>query len=158
VPVPSQANGVQDLTSQILTTLDSQEPINTAETFPQASQAEVKAALDRLASRGMVQYETNDTEQVVLTEEGQQICDEGSHEWKVWEAVKSKGRIPIKELEKVVGPSAKVGQGNAFKLKWIKKDGDSLTPVAKEVKDSTRQMLQHVSEYHAFPDPKQLKD
>lgn len=67
VPVPAHSNGVQDLTSQILTTLDSQEPINTAETFPQASQGEVKAALDRLASRGMVQYQTNDTEQVVLT-------------------------------------------------------------------------------------------
>ena len=158
VPVMAQANGVQDLTSQILSTLDSRETIDTAETFPQASQAEVKAALDRLASRGMVQYETNDTEQVVLTGEGQQICDEGSHEWKVWEAVKSKGRIPIKDLEKVVGPSAKIGQGNAFKLKWVKKDGDSLTPVVKEVTDSTRDLLQHVSENHTFPDPKQLKD
>lgn len=158
VPVHAQANGAEDLTSSILQTLDSQEPILTADAFPNASQAEIKAALDRLASRGMVEYEAQPTEQVVLTGEGQQICDEGSHEWKVWEAVKSKGRIPIKELEKIVGPSAKIGQGNAFKLKWVKKDGDALTPVAKEVKDETREILQHVSESHTFPDPKQLKD
>ncbi|KAK3726137.1 Phenylalanyl-tRNA synthetase, beta subunit, cytoplasmic [Vermiconidia calcicola] len=158
VPVPMQANGTSDLTLDILSTLDTQQPIHTAEAFPHASQAEIKAALDRLASRSMVEYETNDSEQVILTEEGQQICDEGSHEWKVWEAVKSKGRIPIKDLEKIVGPSAKVGQGNAFKLKWVKKDGDALTPVAKEVTDTTRQLLQHVNEHNTFPDPKQLKD
>ena len=158
VPVPLQANGTPDLTSEILHTLDSQDVIHTVDTFPQISQAEIKAALDRLASRGMVEYETKDSEQVVLTEEGQQICDEGSHEWKVWEAVKRKGRIPIKEVERIVGPSAKVGQGNAFKLKWIKKDGDALTPVANSVTDTTQQLLQHVSENHILSDPKQLKD
>jgi len=158
VPVPVQANGTNDLTLDILCTLDTQEPFHTAETFPQISQGEIKAALDRLASRGMVEYNTNVAEQVILTEEGQQICDEGSHEWKVWEAVKSKGRIHIKDLDRIVGPSAKVGQGNAFKLKWIKKDGDALTPVANEVTDSTRDLLRHVSENNTFPDPKQLKD
>ena len=158
VPVPMQANGSRDLTRDILSTLDTQPEIDTSKELGDISQAEIKAALDRLASRGMVQYETNDTEQVVLTEEGQQICDEGSHEWKVWEAVKSKGRISIKDLEKTVGPSAKVGQGNAFKLKWIKKEGDGLVPVAKEAKDTTRDLLRHVSQYHTFPDPKQLKD
>jgi phenylalanyl-tRNA synthetase alpha chain len=158
VPVPLQANGTQDLTSEILKKLEDGQPFQTAEAFPQVSQAEIKAALDRLASRGMVEYDTNDAEQVVLTDEGQQICDEGSHEWKVWEAVKSKGRIPIKDLEKIVGPSAKIGQGNAFKLKWIKKDGDALTPVAKEVEDTTAQLLRHVNEHNTFPDPKLLKD
>ena len=158
VPVHAQANGTGDLNSEILIALEKQEPTLSSEAFPQASQAEIKAALDRLASRGMVQYEALPTEQIVLTGEGQQICDEGSHEWKVWEAVKSKGRISVKELEKALGPSAKIGQGNAFKLKWIKKDGDALTPVAKEVTDSTRELLQHVSETGTFPDPKQLKD
>ena len=108
------ANGTADLTTRILQALEHDEPIRTADAFPNVSQGEIKAALDRLASRSMVEYETNDAEQVVLTEEGQQICDEGSHEWKVWEAVKSKGRLPIKDLEKLVGSaSAKVGQGNA---------------------------------------------
>ncbi|KAF2480413.1 tRNA synthetases class II core domain (F)-domain-containing protein [Neohortaea acidophila] len=158
VPVPAQANGTSDLTSNILHSLEQHPQLDTQEAFPQTSQAEIKAALDRLASRRMVAYEAKDKELVVLTEEGQQISDEGSHEWKVWEAVKSKGRIPIKEIEKIVGPSAKVGQGNAFKLKWIKKDGDALVPVAENVTDTTRELLQHVGAHHEFPDPKQLKD
>jgi phenylalanyl-tRNA synthetase alpha chain len=158
VPVPLQANGTPDLTISILHSLEAKQPLDTAEDFPGASQAEVKAALDRLASRSMVEYETNDVIHVVLTEEGQQICDEGSHEWKVWEAVKSKGRIPIKDLEKVVGPSAKVGQGNAFKAKWIKKEGDVLVPIAKDVTDTTRELLRRVSESGTFPDPKQFKE
>ena len=58
----------------------------------------------------------------------------------------------------VSADSAKVGQGNAFKLKWIKKDGDSLIPLTTSVTDSTRQLLQHVNEHHTFPDAKQLKD
>lgn len=150
--------GTRDLVSEILQMLDQKEQYRTDETFPQISQAEIKAALDRLGSRSMVVYDTNDSEQVILTEEGQQIADEGSHEWKVWEAVKSKGRIPVKDLKEAVGPSAQVGQGNAFKLKWIKKDGDALVPVASEVTDTTADQLRYVREHQKFSDPKLLKD
>lgn len=78
-----------------------------------------------------------------MTKEGQSIAQEGSHEYKVWDAVRQKGKISIKELPKVVGAdSAKVGQGNAFKLKWISKDSSgNLVPVAKEVQDRTRELL-----------------
>ena len=158
VPVPLQTNGTPDLTLEILGALDQDDPIDTRETFPSISQAEIKAALDRLASRRMIDYETKDKELVILTEEGQQIADEGSHEWKVWDAVKKRGRIKVSELEGVVGASAKVGQGNAFKAKWIKKDGDGLVPLAEEVEDSTQQLLEYVSERKEFPDPKLLKD
>lgn len=97
VPVPLH-NGSRDLTLEILETLETTDPIQSRTTFPQISQAEMKAALDRLASRSMVTYETADTEVVVLTGEGQQIADEGSHEYKVWRAVKDSGKLPLKEL------------------------------------------------------------
>jgi phenylalanyl-tRNA synthetase alpha chain len=97
VPVPLD-NGSRDLTIAILETLDHTEPIQTQTTFPQIPQAEIKAALDRLASRSMVEYDTQDSEVVVLTAEGQQIADEGSHEYKVWKAVKQSGKLSIKEL------------------------------------------------------------
>ena len=54
--------------------------------------------------------------------------------------------------------SAKVGQGNAFKLKWIKKDGDSLVSITDSVDDTTQKLLKHVQDNASFPDPKQLKD
>lgn len=96
MPVPVQ-NGNRDLTLQILEAVENDGTINTAEAFPQTSQSEVKAALDRLASRSMIQYETHDTEEVVLTAEGQQIVDEGSHEYKVWDAVRKAGKLSLKD-------------------------------------------------------------
>lgn len=56
------------------------------------------------------------------------------------------------------GESAKVGQGNAFKLKWIKKDGDSLVPLTDTVVDSTQDTLKEVQKEQRFSDSKQLKD
>jgi len=35
---------------------------------------------------------------VLLTAEGKMICDEGSHEFKVWDAVRRRGKLGIKEL------------------------------------------------------------
>lgn len=97
VPVPLQ-DGNRDLTLDILETLDTTESLQTQESFQNVPQPEIKAALDRLASRQMVEYTTNDTEQVVLTEDGDKIVQEGSHEYKVWEAVQQKGRISLKDL------------------------------------------------------------
>ena len=100
VPVPFTTNTSQprDLTKEILTLLETKPEIHTADDFPDVSQVEIKAALDRLASRQMIQYDTVEAEKVILTKEGQVICDEGSHEFKVWDAVKRKGRMGIKEL------------------------------------------------------------
>lgn len=53
---------------------------------------------------------------------------------------------------------AKIGQGNAFKLKWIKKDGDMLVPLATAPEDSTRKMLQEVQETAKLSDTKALAD
>lgn len=144
-PVPV-LDGARDITKEILKALDVHSTINTAEVFPNVPQAELKAALDRLASRSMVVYDTHDTEIPILTSEGRGIAQGGSHEYKVWEAVKQKGKLGLKELPKLVGvESAKIGQGNAFKLKWISKDSsNNLVPIAEEVQDLTRELLQKV--------------
>ena len=59
---------------------------------------------------------------------------------------------------KVGADSAKVGQGNAFKLKWIKKDGDVLVSLVDSPEDKTREALQTVSDTKTLPDAKQLAD
>lgn len=98
VPVPLEHAGV-DLTQQVLDKLENATtPLNTSEDFPGVTQVEIKAALDRLRSRSMLVYETKDMEQVQLTAEGEQIADEGSHEFKVWAAVHKAGQLPLKEL------------------------------------------------------------
>lgn len=97
VPVPLKAGG-RDLTKDILEALEAKESFMTNIEFPNVSQQEIKAALDRLRSRSMIDYETLDSEQVLLTKEGREIAEEGSHEYKVWDVVKSKGKIAIKDL------------------------------------------------------------
>lgn len=54
--------------------------------------------------------------------------------------------------------TAKIGQGNAFKNKWIKKDGDNLVPVADSPKDAARKLLQDIQSTHSVFDPKVLTD
>lgn len=97
MPVPLETKG-QNLTQEILDLLDTKEPLQSNEDFPAISQAEIKAALDRLASRSMVTYKSLDSEKVVLTPESEGIVAEGSHEYKVWKLVKEKERVPIAEL------------------------------------------------------------
>ena len=78
----------------------------------------------------MITYTTQETTSHILTQEGAQVALEGSHEARVWAALPAKGDgapITPKQLEQMVGgETAKVGQGRAFKNKWIGKEEDGL--------------------------------
>lgn len=76
-------------TDQVLAALaESDGPLLSTEAYPQATSAAVKSILDRLASREMVTYETIDKEIFVLSEEAKGIVANGSHEARVFEAVR----------------------------------------------------------------------
>lgn len=116
-----------DLTSQILLALSKQSPILTAEAFPALASQDVKAALDRLASRSMITYETIEREEAILEPEAEQIAEHGSHEARVFEALrKAMDGLSIPELEAAIGDKTvtKLGQGKAFREKWIAKNKD----------------------------------
>ena len=76
----------------------------------------------------MVTIDFHETLSHVLTQEGAQIALEGSHEARVWNALPTKGEgtpLTVRQLQEAVGKeSASVGQGRAFKAKWIGKEGD----------------------------------
>lgn len=113
-----------DLTSQILHSLSKQDPLLSTEAFPSHKSVDVKGALDRLYARFMVTYETIDKEELVLEPEAEQIASNGSHEARVFEALRNAmNGLTVSELEASVGDSnvVKVGQGRAFKSKWIAK-------------------------------------
>jgi phenylalanyl-tRNA synthetase alpha chain len=113
-----------DLPSEVLQALSENNPILSSETFHSQKSTDVKSALDRLASRYMVTYETLDREEAVLEDEGQEIAANGSHEARVFEALqKALNGLTVSELEAAVGDKnvSKVGQGKAFKSKWITK-------------------------------------
>ena len=108
----------------------------------------------------MVEYETLDREVISLTEEGETIANNGSHEVKVFEAVvAAMDGLKIGDLPGIVGKdNAKVGQGNAFKKGWIKKDKDLLRPNTESVVDDTREVLMTVKNTQTLGDQKVIAD
>lgn len=62
--------------------------ILTADVFPAVSFVKIKAALDSLKSREMIEYKPVEREEAVLTPEAEGIVENGSHEAKVFEAVR----------------------------------------------------------------------
>ncbi|MCJ1337180.1 Phenylalanyl-tRNA synthetase, beta subunit, cytoplasmic [Bachmanniomyces sp. S44760] len=150
-----------DLTSQVLNALSTNDgPILTSVVFPTTPFTIIKSALDRLGSREMVTYQTIDREEAILTDEARGIAADGSHEAKVFEAVREAvGGLKITALPGVVGKeSAKVGQGKAFKEGWIKKDKDTLKPNIETIVDTTREQLLKIQSTKSHPDGKVLTD
>lgn len=150
-----------DLTNPILDALSASDaPILSNEAFPSHPSLNVKSALDRLRSRQMVDYETIEKEVVVLTAEGEQIAANGSHEAKVFDAVvKALDGLKITDLPGIVGKdNAKVGQGNAFKRGWIKKENDMLRATRESIVDETREQLLDVQRTKSLGDSKALSD
>ncbi|KAK7737042.1 Phenylalanyl-tRNA synthetase, beta subunit, cytoplasmic [Cytospora paraplurivora] len=165
-PIPSGQDGADgDVAVQILKTLDQtpNEPLLSAKAFPASTFTELKAALDKLASREMVRFDTIEKEVVALEEEAEGIVANGSHEVRVFKALQAAGEagLTVQELEQAIGDKniTKVGQGRAFKDKWIAKTADGkLKAVRESVQDVTKEQLQTVKDTGAFPDKKVLAD
>ncbi|KAF2971477.1 hypothetical protein GQX73_g2056 [Xylaria multiplex] len=154
--------GGGDLPSQILHALDAAAPLLSTETFPASNFTDLKAALDRLSSRRMIEYETIQREEVHLEAEGELIAANGSHEARVFEALRAAvDGLTIQELEKTIGDKniSKLGQGKAFKDKWITKTKDGkLKAVPDSIHDAAREQLLSVKTTRAISDPKVLAD
>ncbi|KAG8713504.1 Phenylalanyl-tRNA synthetase, beta subunit, cytoplasmic [Ceratobasidium sp. 395] len=114
----------------------------------QEAQMVIQGALNSLLSREMITYTTQEVMGTVLTPEGAQIAELGSHEARVWAALPAKGSGPglsVAEVKKLVGDeSAKVGQGRAFKSGWIGKEGDGLVKLAETIVDTTQNELKEI--------------
>ncbi|KAI1344527.1 phenylalanyl-tRNA synthetase alpha chain [Xylariaceae sp. FL0016] len=158
----SKAGPTGDLTSDILQSLDKNSPLLSSEAFPAASFVDLKATLDRLGSREMVRYDTIEKEEVLLEPEAETIAAKGSHEARVFEALRtSMEGLTVKELEEKVGDKnyVKVGQGKAFKEKWISKTKDGKFKAAVDsIQDLTKDQILAVKETRSCSDAKLLAD
>lgn len=137
----------EDLTAQVLRALDTANgPILTAQAFPEIPFTTIKSAVDRLRSREFITADQLDREEVHLTPEAESIVQHGSHEARVFEAVqKEMEGLKITDLPKAVGGEvAKLGSGPAFKMKWIKKDGDVLRTNVDSIQDTVCQQLKEI--------------
>ncbi|KAK5654980.1 hypothetical protein OQA88_6739 [Cercophora sp. LCS_1] len=151
-----------DLTHEVLQALSKTDPILSTEAFPQVAFVDIKAALDRLASRDMVKYETIEKEDAILEAEGEQIAANGSHEARVFEALRQAVEgLTVQELEKVIGDKTvtKVGQSKAFKEKWISRTKDGKFKTATDsIQDITKEQVLTIKETRTHPDAKVLAD
>ncbi|KAI9891410.1 MAG: Phenylalanyl-tRNA synthetase, beta subunit, cytoplasmic [Vezdaea aestivalis] len=150
-----------DLTVRILAELENKDSLVSSEAFPNVPFLVIKSAIDRLQSRDMIENSAIERDEVHLTAEAKKIASEGSHEAKVFEAVRQAiNGLKITELPNKVGKeSAKIGQGKAFKDGWIQKtkEGTLVTKVD-SIKDITREHLQVIEKTKSHPDTKTLVD
>jgi len=116
-------------------------------------------ALNSLTSKEMVNYKQIENEKWNVTAEGNEIVETGSHEAKVFNAIPEGDEgISIADLTAKVGPSAKIGQGKAFKNKWISKKGNCLVRAVDSIQDKTQEDLKIIKETNNHPDANILKD
>ncbi|KAK5054029.1 hypothetical protein LTR84_001991 [Exophiala bonariae] len=152
----------EDLTAQVLNVLASADgPILTSDVLPNASLIPVKAAVDRLRSRGFLEAEQIDRIELHLTAEGEEIANNGSNGAKVFEAVRAALEgLKIKDLPTAVGDAsvAKFGFGDAFKAKWIKKEGEVLKATTDSIQDELQLQLQEVRSTKTLNNPKLVAD
>lgn len=120
---------------------------------------EAQSAILSLAAKNMIEFSRHEIEIYSLTAEGEDICANGSHEAKVYnEICASMSGLNIGELKKKLGNSAGIGQGRAFKLGWIKKDGDKLVKNTDSITDETPKVLNEIKEHGTISDNKTLTD
>lgn len=152
----------EDLTAQVLKILSTADgPVLTSEAFPNATFVSVKSAVDKLRSRDFIESEQVDRLELILTKEGEDIAENGSNGARVFEAVRAALEgLKIKDLPSAVGDAnvAKFGSGDAFKLKWIKKEGDTLKAVADNIQDEVQERLQEIKGTKKCDDPKIVAD
>ncbi len=153
-----QATLQGDLPSEILQALSKNEPLLSSDAFPTQKSADVKSALDRLSSRSMVTYDTIDREEAVLEPEAVEIEANGSHEARVFEALRTAVEgLTVSELEAAVGDRnvVKVGQGKAFKSKWITKgEGGRLVASVSRIPPSGDECLIAVDRFYTRYNPR----
>lgn len=135
-----------ELSQEILNRLDQESPLDTSVTFADVPSQTLHGALASLSGRGLVTFESAEVDQWRLSEEGELIVREGSHEAQVFRLVQQTERISVSDIEKELGPFAKAGQGKAMRNKWIRIQDGTVVPLVEEISDTTRSQLQEIQE------------
>lgn len=104
---------------------------------------EIYPILLSLSSKEIIILESYEEIVYKLTDEGRNILENGSYEYNLYNLIGKDG-MDLVELEKY-----SLGKVNAFKNKWIKKEGDKVYRNVDNVSDVVRQMLQNIKKEDA---------
>lgn len=117
--------------------------------------------LKSLWAKEMILFKKIEQDKWVLTEEAQSYIKSGftPEVQVVDEVLKALNGLTIGELKTKLGPIGLVGQGKAFKNKWLTKDGDKLiSQVDKLPEDLVLQDLITINQSGSLDDKKQLTE
>ena len=117
--------------------------------------------LASLWSKEMVNFSKIEQDHWVLTKEAEQYLEAGAtpEVQVVDEVLKALNSLSISELKEKLGPVGAVGQGKAFKNKWLSKDGDKLIANVKELPtDTVLEELKAIKENGSLDDKKELTE
>ncbi|KAH9411067.1 tRNA synthetase class II [Ordospora pajunii] len=99
-----------------------------------ASYASIHGAFISLESKGVCNVKTNESFEEVLTKEGEEVEKNGSEEYLLLKSIGQDG-MSLEDLERY-----KLGKMNAFKNKWIRKEGSRVFRVVGDIEDGIRKM------------------
>ncbi|WLF77858.1 Phenylalanyl-tRNA synthetase, beta subunit, cytoplasmic [Lodderomyces elongisporus] len=154
---------MSDLSSKILKLVDSNNGViqNTLQA-PELANIDsntLHSALSSLWSKEMVNFTKIEQDQWVLTKEAEEYLKAGAtpEVQVVDEVLKALEGLTISQLKEKLGPVGIVGQGKAFKNKWLSKDGDKLIAQVKDLPtDFVLQELETIKKTGSLDDKKEL--
>ncbi|KAM0672237.1 subunit alpha of phenylalanyl-tRNA synthetase [Ordospora colligata] len=95
----------------------------------------IHGAFISLESKGVCNVQMNESFEEVLTNEGEEVEKNGSEEYLLFKSIGQDG-ISLEDLERY-----KLGKMNAFKNKWIRKEGDRVFRNVGDIEDGIRRMI-----------------
>lgn len=136
----------QNLNEVILRLLNERSKLNSLSLSEELSvdHQKIVGVIKSLQSLGDIIKSTQiESKRLVLTEEGQQILQNGSHEALVWKAIPEEG-IEQSALMKSIGDQnvAKLGFSKAMSQKWISIDKTCSKPIVKRKVNSIEDEVQ----------------
>ncbi|TPX48030.1 phenylalanine---tRNA ligase [Synchytrium endobioticum] len=116
--------------------------------------------INSLTSRDIVAYTTLERDILVLTDEGQEIAQNGSWEARLFRHVQLHPGVSPSDISKEFGDTmVKVGQGQAMKAKWIKMEDKKLYPNTEaNIVDHAQVDLLALQRDGAHPDAAKVKE
>nr|XP_036215407.1 phenylalanine--tRNA ligase alpha subunit [Bactrocera oleae] len=152
-----------DLTERILQHLESTDRVSTIDlaTLFDVDHQKIVGALKSIEAHGdLLKAEVTLVKSLELTEEGQTVMTNGSHEANLYGTVPSEG-VPQDELMKS-GPNAKIGYSKAMSLGWIFLDKSVSPPLVKrkvdKIEDTVKKSLEEISKNKADLPPHVIKE
>lgn len=157
---------MEDLQEFILHTLNTTNSINDTSSLQELStipSTTICSVLKSLESHEMINFTQIEQDNWKLTEEGELILQNGSHEFRCYQAISPTSPTSLIEISSLLGDEvAKIGLGKCFQMRWIKQNPSDSTQVMRLLldltSDPTQTSLLSIKDSSKVIDSKQIID